>query len=378
MHRVLYVQYTNPAGYPPLEHSSRILAESGWKVLFLGTGALGAADLRFPPHPNIRVKKMNFCPAGWRQKIHYARFLFWVFAWALLWRPQRAYASDMLACPAALLLNRLLGLRVMYHEHDSPSDDRVKGFHRFVLWTRRKLAARADCCILPNQQRVDRFKKELGVANVFCVWNCPALEEVAKDRAPFADATLWVLYHGSITPARLPMTVLNAMAMLPGNVKLRVIGYQTIGHGGYVKQFLEEAQRLGIQERLDIVGSLPTRGELLEWGARAHVGLALMPSQTADFNEQTMAGASNKVFDYMSCGVPVLVSDRDDWRSLFVQSGYGLACKPEDPQSIAVALSWYLKHPEERRTMGERGRRRVATEWNYQTQFSPVLDCVKA
>jgi hypothetical protein len=30
MKRVLYLQYTNPAGYPPLEHSSGILADSGW------------------------------------------------------------------------------------------------------------------------------------------------------------------------------------------------------------------------------------------------------------------------------------------------------------------------------------------------------------
>lgn len=37
--RILYIQYTNPAGYPPLEHSSRILAQADWEVLFLGTGA---------------------------------------------------------------------------------------------------------------------------------------------------------------------------------------------------------------------------------------------------------------------------------------------------------------------------------------------------
>jgi MFS family permease len=35
MARVLYIQYTNPAGYPPLQHSSRILASAGWQVLFL-------------------------------------------------------------------------------------------------------------------------------------------------------------------------------------------------------------------------------------------------------------------------------------------------------------------------------------------------------
>ena len=34
MKRVVYVQYTNPAAYPPLEHSSRILADAGWQVLF--------------------------------------------------------------------------------------------------------------------------------------------------------------------------------------------------------------------------------------------------------------------------------------------------------------------------------------------------------
>ena len=43
--RILYVQFTNPAAYPPLEHSARILADAGWDVMFLGTGALGADRL---------------------------------------------------------------------------------------------------------------------------------------------------------------------------------------------------------------------------------------------------------------------------------------------------------------------------------------------
>ena len=63
MPRILYVQYTNPAGYPPLEHSSRMLADAGWEVLFLGTGALGAGALRFPQHLNIEVRQMPVCRA---------------------------------------------------------------------------------------------------------------------------------------------------------------------------------------------------------------------------------------------------------------------------------------------------------------------------
>src|SRR5437867_12223306 len=76
--RVLYLQYTNPAAYPPLQHSSQILANNGWRILFLGTGAHGADVLEFPPHPNIHVKRLAFCPAGWAQKLHYVQFAFWV------------------------------------------------------------------------------------------------------------------------------------------------------------------------------------------------------------------------------------------------------------------------------------------------------------
>jgi len=64
--RILYIQYTNPAGYPPLEHSSRILAKEGWEVRFLGTGASGANALKFPPHPHITGYQIPFCHPGWR------------------------------------------------------------------------------------------------------------------------------------------------------------------------------------------------------------------------------------------------------------------------------------------------------------------------
>src|SRR5262245_24664189 len=89
--RVLYVQYTNPAAYPPLQHSSRLLANKGWQVLFLGSGSHGADALQFPQHPNIRVKRMPLCPAGWRQKLDYIRFCVWIAFWSLWWRPRWIY-----------------------------------------------------------------------------------------------------------------------------------------------------------------------------------------------------------------------------------------------------------------------------------------------
>src|SRR5438128_2023527 len=118
---IAYIQYTNPALFPPLEHSSRILARNGWKVTFLGIGALGDADrLRFPEDPKIIVRQLPYCRPGWRQKFHYLYFCLWCLWHVLCDRPSCVYISDPTACPAGLILRYLPGIRVIYHEHDSP------------------------------------------------------------------------------------------------------------------------------------------------------------------------------------------------------------------------------------------------------------------
>lgn len=372
MRRVLYIQYTNPAGYPPLEHSSRILADDGWQVLFLGTGALGANALRFPPHPNIRVLCLDFHSPGWRQKLHYFYFCAWVLGWTLRWRPSWIYASDPLVCPAALALCILPWLRVLYHEHDSPDGPPAGSFQRLVRWARKQAARRAACCVLPNEARLERFKAETGTRqDVFCVWNCPSSPEVAPQRSP-ADGSFWLLYHGSIVPDRLPLAAVNALAALPDRVKLRVIGYETVGCIGYVGQLRERAVQLGIGHRLEIVGAMP-RFELMERCQQCDAGLAFMPLVTADVNHQAMTGASNKPFDYLACGLALLVSGLPDWRALYVEPGYALACDPQDPNSIARSVRRLLDDPALARSMGESGRQRILKDWNYETRFQSVL-----
>jgi glycosyltransferase involved in cell wall biosynthesis len=374
--RVLYCQYTNPAAYPPLEHGARILADRGWEVLVLGTGGFEVDALRFAAHSGITVQQLSYCPGGWRQKLHYARFAVWVMAWTVRWRPRWLYASDPPACPIAWGLSWLPGLRVLYHEHDSPAGAPkadVGLFGRVMLRARTALARRAALCVLPNETRARRFREETGTPrDVLSVWNCPGRDEVGGPRAPHAGE-LAVLYHGSITPARLPLAVVDALALVSGRVRLRIVGYETIGHRGYIEAIRRRAASLGIADRIDVVGAVAERGELLAWCRRSDVGLALMPRSTRDSNEQAMAGASNKPFDYLAGGLALVVADLPDWRSLFVEPGFARACDPDDPRSLAAALAWYLERPQEMRSMGERGRQRVLAEWNYDETFRRVL-----
>ncbi len=375
MRKILYLQYTNPAGYPPLEHSSRILSETGWQVLFLGTGAAGDAEvLRFPANNNVVVRQLPFCHPGPLQKLHYFWFLLWVTGWALLWRPRWVYASDLLACPVALLLSFLPSVQLIYHEHDRPDESWKSFFLGLYFWARKKLAHRAKICVLPNQERANQFSNEVAKGvEVFPIWNCPQKEEVRTPRTPRATDELLVYYHGSVAPSYLPTTILTAMASLPQGVKLLAVGYETVGCVGYMQRLKQEAARLGLSGRVEFLGAMP-RYELLHHCSRCDVGIALMPKKNMNKNEKTMVGASNKPFDYLACGLALLVADLPDWQEMYAESGYGLACDPDDPGSIASALLWFFEHPGEMRAMGEKGRQRILKDWNYEKHFQPLME----
>ncbi len=378
----MYVQYTNPAGYPPLEHSSRILADRGWQVRFLGTGAHGANKLEFPPHSNIEVRGWKFHQPGLSQKVHFGAFNLWVLVTAVRWKPKWIYASDILACPAGLALKKL-GFRVLYHEHDSPEKvesrkakvERVvklSMFQRFLLHSRTKLARCADLCVLPNEKRVELFREETATSRpTICVWNCASREEAAVQATKPSDEFV-VFYHGSLVPSRLPLQIIDALAVVPDSVRFEFAGYETVGQPDFIEEILQRAKNRGISGRVKYLGSIPQRADLLAACRRAQIGVALMPVESEDTNEQAMVGASNKPFDYLACGTALLVSDLPDWNEMFVEPGYAKVCDPECLESIASAFRWFVEHPVERREMGERGRQRILDTWNYEKQFELV------
>lgn len=375
MKRMLYIQYTNPAAYPPLEHSSQILAESGWEILFLGVAIAGAEKLTFPRNAHIRVRSLGYPRSGWRQKIHYAAYCMWAIGCFFVWRPHWVYVSDSLACLPGWCISLFPWAKVIYHEHDLPSKDggQLSNFMRFVLRCRTWLANSCTFAILPNQARAAHFIESTGTSGpVLKVWNCPSRTNVI-DLAPHCmESELILVFAGSIVPARLQKAVLDAISMVPEPMKLRIIGYESALHPGYVEQLLAYARDLGIAEQIEYLGPVP-HANLYRQLQECSIGLSLIPSHSADWNEQTMPGASNKPFDYLACGLPVIVSDDPAWKAMYVDTDCGTACNPKDPASIAAALQQYVSQREKIQQQGEVGRQRILGEWNYEAQFEEAL-----
>jgi glycosyltransferase involved in cell wall biosynthesis len=377
--RVLYVQYTNPGAYPPIVRGAQLLAESGTDVLMLGTRVRGLDALDVDRVAGMRVELMEPAREGWRLKTHYARYAAWVAREGAAWRPDWIYASDVLAAPIALVLRAMTGARVVYHEHDAPSVDHDTWVMRRCLAARRRIAREAALAVVPNGERAQRLSRDVaGGRPVLTVWNCPRRPSLARrPRPPVDDEPLRVVFRGSINAERLPASVIHAMACTNASVTLSVAGYETVGSRGYVSGLLALAEELGLAARVRYLGALGA-SELADVCSQSDVGLALMPVGSTDENMCHMVGASNKVFEYLSCGVAPLVTDLPDWRTAFVAPGYALACDPASTASVQRVLEWAASHRSDLRAIAERGMARLLDDWNYESQFAPVLRAMQA
>jgi glycosyltransferase involved in cell wall biosynthesis len=379
--RILYLQYSNPAAYPPLMHSSALLmhssallAEAGWNVLMLGIGVPSVDRLEMPKHKRIRYQAIGGPSGGGFGALKYARFVARSVAAARRFKPDWCYASDTLSAPAINAIRAAIQTRVLYHEHDTPAAP-VSMFQQFAMRAREALTRGAEVVVAPAQARLASIPP--GNGQRFVVWNCPRRSEAGAPRVP-ATGKFRIGYHGSLSRDRLTPQFVDALALLPNDVELHFIGYETAGHHNYIRELRQRAEQLCVSERVRYHGTVPQRADLLERLRAFDLGISTVVAGASDPNLETLAGASNKAFEYLASGAPLLVSRHVQWQEMYEQPGLALACDPTDAASIAQAIRQYLAMPDRGHAMGEAGRRRILDEWNYETQFAPVMAALSA
>jgi glycosyltransferase involved in cell wall biosynthesis len=375
MPRVLFIQATEPAAYPPLIQASMLMAEAGWDVTFLSAPVEGN-QLELPHHPRVALQAIPARPSHVMGKAAYARYAAAAARLALRSRPEIVYASDPLGAGPGLVAARLAGARLVYHEHDSPTLGRLRPS---LARMRAAAARRAELVIFPNEARARIAQVELGFSadRLHIVWNVPRRSELPPLGA-LPERPLVLYYHGGVAPDLLPMAVVEAVRRMCGRARLWIVGYENPGAPGYIEQLRAVGCGNNSTGVVHYAGQVP-RADLVVTAAQAHVGLALflITSESSNLNMRHMIGASNKAFDYMAAGLALMVPDRPDWRDMFVGPGYARACNPIDPASIATALAWFVDHPAERRAMGASGRAKIEAEWNYDSAFEPVMSALR-
>lgn len=369
--KILFVQFTDPAYYPPLQHVARIFNEKGWTQMFLA--------YRLDPSSKIQFDLDFEAKFFWVNNRNSRSLIYGLYVWFSLKalyliitrKVDWVYGSDHWSLPVLYFSKKFLNKNIVYHEHDSPGEHR-SFFLNWILRFRSKVSNCAEIKIVPNLKRIERT---LQPESWLQVRNYPALQE-AGEFVVKQKENLVIYYHGSINSERLPLCILDALELLPFLFTFKFAGYETVGSRGYIQKLIEGAKSRGLESKVKYLGVLFSREQLLKICLDSHVGLSFMPKASKDVNMLHMCGASNKPYDYLAAGCAVLVSDLPEWKEMFVQPGYGLSCDSGSAESIAEAFRQFYSDMGKTVEMGQRGREQILKEWHYEREFQHVIEAI--
>jgi glycosyltransferase involved in cell wall biosynthesis len=151
-------------------------------------------------------------------------------------------------------------------------------------------------------------------------------------------------YLGRLVPQKGVLDLVEALALLPAHVRLRLIG-----DGVLRPQLLARAAELGVGERVELVAwTTDVPAELRRLDA-----LALPSRTTRSWKEQF----GRVLPEAMSCGVPVVGSSSGEIPAVIGDAG--LIYPEGDLPALAAALQRLDASPALRADLGRRGRARV-------------------
>lgn len=81
----------------------------------------------------------------------------------------------------------------------------------------------------------------------------------------------------------------------------------------------------------------------------------------------------NKMFEYMSAGIPVIASHFPLWKQIIEGNHCGICVDPENPEQIAQAMEYLCNNDTEAKKMGENGKRAIDSTYNWTAESKKLI-----
>lgn len=269
----------------------------------------------------------------------------------------------------APLLKRM-GAQVVYDSHeDVPravmgrdwAPSLLKRFLSFVFELfEDHIASRISSVVAATPHIALRFSKVNS--RTITVNNFPLLSEMFEPLKPCKGSET-ICYIGGMSRIRGLLEMIEALECVNARLVLA---------GPFESPYIEiAAKKLPGWSKVDCRGVV-SRQEVYHVMAQSCAGLLLFHPEPNHVNAQP-----NKMFEYMSAGLPVIASNFPLWREIVENVGCGLLVDPLNPQEIADAMRWILEHPSEAEAMGKRGRKAVEQIYNWDIESVKLIDLYK-
>ncbi len=250
--------------------------------------------------------------------------------------------------------------------------------HARDLWTTpawEKQEKFADCqwAVTCNAHNITHLRSINAAAKVSLVYHGidtsrfpppPERIEQAANDGSRADAPLHLVSVGRAVAKKGYDTLLDALALLPMGLHWRL---EHIGGGPLLPQLKQQAERLGLAERITWRGAQAQDAVIAAYRAADLFVLASRQDQDGD-----MDGLPNVLMEAQSQGLACLATDISAIPELIEPERTGLLVPPENPTALAAALRRLIEQPALRQALGAAGAARVRGQFSMQAGIAEL------
>jgi glycosyltransferase involved in cell wall biosynthesis len=265
---------------------------------------------------------------------------------------------------------KILGVRYIFDHHDANPELYVSKYGRRgtlykILLAFEKFCYRhSDVVMVTNAtyRNIAISRGRIRPENVFIVRNGPDLQNfkpLSPNPARKRGKPYLIGYVGNMN-FQDGLDILLDVAKHVKAIGRQDVHFTCVGRGPELKKLQQMVQQMGLEDTVEFTGRVSDQ-ELIEILSTADV--CVNPDRPSEMNDiSTMI----KIMEYMALGKPIVQFDLKEGR-FSAQEASLYARNHEGARDFAEKILWLLDRPEERKKMGEVGRKRVDEElaWKY-------------
>jgi len=192
--------------------------------------------------------------------------------------------------------------------------------------------------------------------------NFPILKLIDDNAMPanFIKNKPVIVYAGGLTKIRGIKEVIQAMENVGDGAELWLLGKWES------EKFERECKELKGWKYTRYFG-FKKLNEVYDLMRRADIGLHIVYTI-----ERHIIGLPVKVFEYMACSLPVIISDSPYWKKIFGECA--LFANPYNSKDIAEKILYLLNKPNEAKELGKKGRKLIEKKFNWEVESEKLLE----
>ena len=169
-----------------------------------------------------------------------------------------------------------------------------------------------------------------------------------------------IIYAGGLTRIRGIKEIIQAMEYIEDRAELWLLGKWES------KKFEKECEDLEGWKYTRYLG-FKNLQEVYSFMKSSDIGIInFLPV------ENNLKAGPNKVYEYMACSLPIVMSNFLYWKKIF--KGYTLFTNPYDSKGIAEKILYLLDNPNEAKELGKKGRKLIEEKYNWKAESKKLLE----